>query len=115
MQSPTATSLPDGFLVFCSQEDNFSNKNPKFSARYARCRVTPVSSIVSSVTVLSITSKIFARYARFHFQFYLAVMHPISNILDLFNIKDSTNSVLVIQKKHENEKLRSSNLFFLSF
>ena len=34
------------FTYFCSREETFSYRNPKFSARFARCKVTPVSSIV---------------------------------------------------------------------
>ena len=32
--------------VLLSRGQFISNKNPKFSARYARCRIIPVSSIV---------------------------------------------------------------------
>lgn len=44
-RSPRRRQSSLGFTCFCSQEDNFSNRNPKISARYARCRVTPFSSI----------------------------------------------------------------------
>lgn len=39
-------AAPTVYPFFCPQEDNFSNKNPKFSAPYARCRGTRVFSIV---------------------------------------------------------------------
>ena len=70
---------------------------------------------VSSVTILSITSKIFAPYARFHLQFYLVVTPPfqtycISTFPHMLFFR-----VGVILERHENASSRNSFPFFLTF